>query len=172
MIEAKPLTEQECLEANLTPKGIYKFKVLTNFEKKSDYSGSYFSLKMHTWPIDRPLREPMTKYDNLFFTDKMMWKTRHAYASIGKMKKYETGKYHEDDLIGAEGYLEIDHRKRKDNQQLESYVKDYIVPELESPEPVIYSTSTIDTLPTFKVGEMLLSDSKSFVDDEIPNFSD
>ncbi len=148
MIEARPMTEQECLEANLTPKGVYKYKIITCLEKRSDNSGDFFSLKMEIKPIGNYNLKPKLLFDNLFFTEKMMWKTRHFYASSRKMNIYESGKFRCIECEGLEGYLEIDHRKRKDNGQLESFVKDYIVPETQN----------------------AVVDNKPFIDDVIPDF--
>lgn len=146
MIEIKPMSEQECIEANLIPKGIYPFVVLNTQEKSSPKIGSFLSLKLN---IVLPANKLRTCFDALFFTEQMMWKTRHFYASTNMLNIYETGKFLAQDCDNAEGYLEISHRARKDTGELEHFVKDYIVAEKKAEK----------------------ADEVPFLDDEIPNIN-
>jgi hypothetical protein len=126
MIEAKPLSEQECLEANLPPKGIFPFEVVTTREKTSEKVGAFFSLRM---TLKLPNDKTHTIFDALFFTERMMWKTRHFYSAVGRMDIYDSGKFQAQDCDFLKGFAEIDHRVKKDTGEVEGYVKDYITPE-------------------------------------------
>ena len=120
------MTEEQCLEANLPPKGIFRFKVLHTREKHSEKVGGFFSLK-----IELQLRDDKKRviFDSLFFRDDMLWKTRHFYRATNKMDIYESKKFQAQDCDFLEGFVEIDHRVKKDTGEIEGYVKDYITPE-------------------------------------------
>ncbi len=142
MIEInKPLTEQECLEARLPPKGIFPFQVLRGQEKRSDKVGEFISLKLR---LDIGQNKNRVIFDSLFFTDEMIWKTRHFYRSVNRLDIYESRKFMAQDCDNLKGFVEIDHRVRKDTGEIEAYVKDYISPE-KPPE------------------------SEDFIDDDIPS---
>ncbi len=132
MIEAKALSEKECQDANLPPKGIFHFQVLRGVEKHSDKIGAFISLRMK---LSLPNNRFRTIFDSLFFADEMMWKTRHFYASTGKLDIYESGKFMAQDCDYLEGYAEVDHRIRKDTGEIEGYIKDYLLPDAAPPKP-------------------------------------
>lgn len=149
MIEVKPLTEQECQAANLVPKGVYAFQVQMTKEKSSPKVGAFFSLRHKVF---MPNNRQRTVFDALFFTDQMMWKTRHFYTSVDRMDIYESGKFMAQDCDLLEGYCEIDHRVNKETGEIEHYVKDYVMnPDLDAQH-----------------GEEIAED---FKDDDIPNLS-
>ncbi len=126
MIEFNPMSEQECLEANMIPKGIHRFKVQNTVEKRSQKVGDFLSLKHQITLSDGKQR---TIFDALFFTEQMMWKTRHFYRAANRMDIYDSKKIMAQDCDNLEGFLEVDHRPRKDTGEIEAYVKDYITPE-------------------------------------------
>jgi hypothetical protein len=125
MIEAKPLSERECQEANLTPKGIYPFKVLHTKEKASEKVGAFFNLKINLVMPGNKLR---TMFDSLFFTEQWMGKTRSFYVATKRLDLYNKGQYMAEDVDNLSGMLEVDHRARKDTGEIEAYVKSYIDP--------------------------------------------
>lgn len=126
MIKAKALSEEECVAATLPPVGVFKFVVVNTLEKDSPKVGKFLSLKIK---LLLPNNRERTIYDNLFFFDEMFWKTRHFYNATGMMDKYMSETFLAQDCDLAEGYLEIAHKTNKKTGEIESYVKDYLLPE-------------------------------------------
>jgi hypothetical protein len=126
MIEKKPLSEQECMEANLIAKGVYRFQVVRGTQKDSPKMGAFLGLRSNVILSDNKSR---LFFDNLFFTDDWMWKTRHFYRSVGRMDIYDSGKFMAQDLDNLEGFVEIDHRVNKQTGVIEHFAKDYICAE-------------------------------------------
>jgi hypothetical protein len=140
MIQAKPMTEEQCTAVNLTPEGTYPFKVESCQEVCPELGDPYFKLRLTVLVGEGQVR---TQFDALFFGDRMMWKTRHFYKSIGKLALYETGRYVDSHVTLSEGLCCIKHRPRKDNGELESYVKDYV----ETHEHRIETTDSENDVP-------------------------
>jgi hypothetical protein len=134
MIEARPLSEEECMAANLPPKGIFPFSVQMTKEKNSDKVGKFFSIKLN---LETAPGKARVMYDALFFTESMMWKTRHFYRSANLMDIYETGRYQAQDLDWAKGFCEVEHKADKTTGEIKAFVKDYISPEATPEEPFI-----------------------------------
>ena len=134
MIEAKPLSEQECMEANLPPKGIFPFSVQMTKEKNSDKVGKFFSLKMN---LETGPNKSRVIYDSLFFTESMFWKTRHFYKSANLMHIYDSGRYQAQDLDWAKGFCQVDHKTDTATGEITAFVKDYISPETTPEAPFI-----------------------------------
>ena len=81
-------------------------------------------------------------YDMLFFEGKMIFKTKHFCEAVGLEKQYLAGKLMPYECEGKEGSLQIIQSINKQSGELESRVKDYLVPVKQD----------------------------GFVDDDIPNF--
>lgn len=123
MIKSRPMTEQECIEARLPPKGIFPFVIQETREKHSEKVGDFFSIRSI---IQIGTNRSMTLFDNVFFEDSMKWKWRHLCKTCGELDYYEKGEYQAQDIDHWEGHAEIDHRVNKKTGEIEAYVKDYV----------------------------------------------
>ena len=123
-MDFQSLTDQQIKELNLVEPGTYKFQVLRCDQKTSRNGQEYFNLKIRLY---LGLKETII-YDMLFFEGKMMFKTKHFCDAVGLEKQYLAGKLMPYECEGKEGSLQMIQNVNKQSGELESRVKDYIVP--------------------------------------------
>ncbi len=107
--------------------GTYKFQVLRCDQKTSRNGKEYFNLKIRLYIGNKE----KIIYDMLFFEGKMIFKTKHFCEAVGLAKNYEAGKLMPYECDGKEGTLEIIQSMNKQTNEIESRVRDYVVPEVK-----------------------------------------
>src|ERR1017187_4723079 len=123
-MDFQPLTDQQIKELNMVDPGIYKFQVLRCDQKTSRNGQEYFNFKMRLYIGSKEA----IIYDMLFFEGKMIFKTKHFCEAVGLEKQYLAGKLMPYECEGKEGSLQIIQSINKQSGELESRVKDYLVP--------------------------------------------
>lgn len=112
-------------EEALIPKGKYKFRVITSREKRSSDGLQMLILKLNLFVG----RKEVIHFCTLFLSPAMFWFIEHFCKAVGMPEKIDEGRIMAQDCDFKEGYLEINHRVNKKTGEIESYVKDFIIPE-------------------------------------------
>lgn len=102
-----PKTEQELIEENLFPAGVYPFEVVKAEDKQSKSGNDMIVLNLRVFYGER------TSFINDYLLEAFGFKLRHAAVQMGLEDQYETGAINAEDFLGKTGYAKVGIRKDK-----------------------------------------------------------
>lgn len=119
-MQFKPKTEKECKAGAMLPAGTYPIRCLEAAEKTDKNGDPFFNIKLAVH-VGETI---WTQFDNLS-NEWMAHKLRHFCHASGIGKQYDSGNLSARDLLQAECYVEIHHKRDKQSGEMRAEVKDY-----------------------------------------------
>lgn len=143
-----PKSEKELAEANLLQPGVYDFEVTDAADKVSRNGNDMIELSLRVF-----LDDGRTVFMRDWILEAFAHKLRHFCEGTGLMRAYQNGTLSADDCVGKAGKVQIEIRERKDSEEKQNGVKDYVVPDAgvvpqpRKPAPAPLSTDAVDDIP-------------------------
>lgn len=122
-----PLTEEEAeiAKIGITP-GVISWQVIEAQDKTFQSGNKGILLTLECQDQNGNIRKV---YDNLIFTNNMIWKTRHFCAEAGLLDNYMGGNLYAKDCLNKMGWATLSIQKAKDGFAAKPIIDDYKVNE-------------------------------------------